>query len=244
MKIHRLTLLRNTRRPLNEGLNQAFRAAARPIEGGAVVSVICKPLPPPKIVAECFAALLLRAWQINVPEPCLVTDEHELFFGSLEVAYPNLKQRLGLTQDLPAPAVAAIVAMAAALVSSWESTPIVIAADEAIANRDRHIGQILWDGGQPAWIDHEHAFGLSDLPDENKLAGLLAYCGLHETARAGAVARAFTLQDNGLLAQVETVCNAEAYGFADFVADRLPALASKVLSRFPAPNDLLTGLSP
>ncbi|MFC3626721.1 hypothetical protein ACFOKJ_11370 [Vogesella amnigena] len=241
MQIERTTLIPGTEQSLGEGNSKPFRAQVR-LSTGGIITVICKRLEQHKIAAECFAALVLRGWGISTPAPCLVLAGNEVLYGSQDAAYPNLKQRLGWSDHLPDQYKEKLIVAAATLLASWSQTGVVVAADEAIHNVDRHIGQVLWDGGEPVWVDHDQSLGVADLPDRNKLALLLSACGLHNQVQTSAVSHALTLSDNGLLEAAESAAEAGTYQFAEFVANRLPALASRVVARFPQPNDLFAGL--
>lgn len=241
MQIERVTLIPGTEQSLGEGNSKPFRAQVR-LSTGGIATVICKRLEQHKIAAECFAALILREWGIATPVPCLVLTGDEVLYGSQDVTYPNLKQRLGWSDDLPSIYKEKLVVAAAALLASWPQTGAVIAADEAIHNVDRHIGQVLWDGGDPVWVDHDQSLGVADLPDANKLAALLGLCGLHSQVQASAVSHALTFSNNEILDAAESAAEASAYQFSQFVANRLPLLASRVVARFPQPNDLFAGL--
>ncbi|WP_375592204.1 hypothetical protein [Chitiniphilus eburneus] len=239
MTLARATLVPNTSQPVGEGLSGAVRALVR-LDDGQPVIAICKRLPRKVVFAECFAALLLRGWGISVPQPVLVADGQELLFGSLDVGYPNLRQKLGLAVELPPAQQQVLLGIAAALIASWPQTPTVIAADEAIQNIDRHVAQILWDGSDtPWWVDHDRCLGLVTEPDSNKLAALLTKFQLHSDVQRKAMAQALSLADNAAQEAAE-YCDQEADEFLSFVKRRLPQTANLVLRRFPQPNDLLS----
>lgn len=240
MKIYKVSLLNGTKQIIGDGNSQPFRALVRNKLDGEIFSVICKKIPQQKIAAECFAALILREWGISTPEPCIVDDEGEFFYGSRDATYPNLKQRMNWDDKLSDPVKEQLIRIAAKIIATWSETGTVIAADEAIANFDRHIGQILWDGGDPVWVDHDQSLGVADdfMPNANKLASLLVACDVHLEILPRAIAQSFTFS-NACLNVAESELDSLEYGFADFVADRLPALATKVLARFPQPKDLL-----
>lgn len=245
MHIECTTLLTGTEQSIGEGRNHPFRAQVRSLAGNGIFSAICKRLSPQKIAAECFAALILHGWGISTAAPCLVISDNGLFYGSRESSYPNLKQQLSWDNALPDEVKRKLIACAALLIASWAQTSTVIAADEAIANLDRHIGQILWDGGEPVWIDHDQSLGLADahLPDRNLLAGLLVKCELHGPIQNQAISQSRRISGHdcqpaqrALDRAISGIPIAFSYpDFADFVSLRLPALAARVLARFPNP---------
>lgn len=160
------------------------------------------------------------------------------------MGYPNLKQRIGWFDDLPDAVARVLLAEGARIVAMLPETPRAVAADEAIDNRDRNLGNILWDGANVAWIDHERTLGLVPMEDANKLAQLVAH-GADDVARIqrAAVAVALTLS-----AQVIDAAKAECAGidvaaFARLVSERLGPLAARVCNRFPRPDDLLNRLT-
>jgi hypothetical protein len=188
--------------------------------------------------------MLLRRWGLNVPEPAIVGDPPTAF-ACIDVSYPNLLQRMGWSINLP-PEVRSVLEHAAArLVTSFSQTPLALAADEAIKNLDRNLGNILWNGNEVAWIDHERALGVSNepMPDTNKLANLALMSGEHERISAAAVTASFTLSASAV-DDAERICAAytDTTGFSELVSDRLKRLANAVLDRFPRPNDLLEGI--
>lgn len=163
-------------------------------------------------------------------------------FACIDVSYPNLLQRVGWSQNLPPQVKKVLEVSAARLVASFEQTPLALAADEAIQNLDRNLGNILWDGNAVAWIDHERALGASPQPmlDLNKLALLAVASGEHDRIAAAAVTATFALSA-GAVDEAHRVCAAhvDTSGFSAVVGERLKRLANAVLDRFPKPSDLL-----
>lgn len=163
-------------------------------------------------------------------------------FASADRGYPNLKQRCAI-DALPAGAVRQAAEYAAKrLVSGFATTPLAIAADEAIDNRDRNMGNILWDGNEVAWIDHALSLGQRpDYPDVNKLCMMVIQCNQHERVAPAAVGRALAL-DRTLATPAGAALPLALSGgsLAAYVAPRMAMLASRVLARFPQPADLLS----
>lgn len=243
MELSIVELVVGSESAVGTGLTGAQRGLIR-LPDGTVRAAIVKRMEPRAIAAECFCSLLLRRWGLNVPEPAIVGDP-PVAFASLDVSYPNLLQRVGWSASLP-PQVRAVLEQAAArLVASFAQTPLALAADEAIKNLDRNLGNILWNGNEVAWIDHERALGASREPmaDINKLAGLALMAGEHDRIAAAAVTASFTLSA-AAVAEAERVCSAHAdtTGFSAVVSERLEHLANAVLARFPRPSDLLEGI--
>ena len=219
------------------GINSPIRAIVRLNDKDVVV--ILKELPKPLLAAECFAALLLREWGLNVPEPVLVLgDDDTTFFGSLEVQYPSLRQSMNIDQ-LPKDIADKIGPVLAKIVSQWKQTPLCIAADEAIGNKDRNLGNILWDGGDPWFVDHERSFDLLELEDLNMMVKLVLFGNESETIQKSAIACAFALLPTVIdQAQAATV-NLDTEMYNEYIKKRIPQLASMIIKRFPQPDDLL-----
>lgn len=235
------TLIRGTEIPIGDGVNQPFRALVK-IGMESPFSAIVKRIPKSGVVAECYAAILLQGWRVPVPAPILVIDGDDLLYGSTE-EYPSLKQRLSIRDDLPAETKHALISIAADIVSTFAETPHAIVADEAIANWDRNLGNILWDGGQPSFIDHEQAFGLGRLGNVNKLATLVCMAGNKNGISSSAVTAALTLPPASKIEFPEGL-DLDASAFSAYVSVRIPHLAASVLKRFPSPVDLLSQIPP
>ncbi len=240
MELSVVEIIPGSETPVGTGLSGAHRALVRYPDGSLKAAVV-KRMSEKAIAAECFCSLLLKRWGLNVPEPAIVGSPPEAF-ACIDVGYPNLLQRMGWSESL-SPQTREILAQAAArLVASFEQTPLALAADEAILNLDRNLGNILWDGNTVAWIDHERALGASAQPmqDLNKLALLAVASGEHDRIAAAAVTATFTLS-GGAVDEAHRVCAAhvDTSGFSEVIAERLKRLASAVLDRFPKPSDLL-----
>lgn len=227
------TLIPGSETPAGDGVTEPNKALI--LVQGKTYAAIVKPIPPEAIAAECFAALLLRGWALPVPEPIYI-DGNPPMFASMEIEYPSLKQKLHWRNDWPDDTRNRMVRVAAEIIGSFKQTPVLIAADEAIGNGDRNIGNILWDGAEPTFIDHERAFGLKPM-EENKVATLAAICSSSATLHKSAVAAALTLSDE-MVKQLTLPHPIDYSRLADFVCARIPTLANRVLSRFPQPNDL------
>lgn len=238
MQLRQATLIKGTIKPVGFGVTAPERALVR-LDGNSVAAIL-KRLDTGAIAAECFAALVLIEWGIPVPEPILVQDDEQILFGSLEMAYPNLRQRMGLLTSLPPQQLQALQIAACKVVTSFPQTPAALAADEAIANFDRNFENILWDGTDPSFIDHEKAFGVHS-PDANKLAQMSILAGEHIRVQQSSIAYAFTLAKDTLQKAAHTLITKgiDATDFRVYVETRLPKIGNKIIDRFPKPQDLL-----
>lgn len=198
---------------------------------------------PGQITAEAFSALLLRAWALPVPEPFLVDERGAMSFASADTGYPNLKQRIGLPAISAGPAHDAAVRIAIELACCLPTAPLAAAIDEVIDNRDRNLGNILWDGSDESWIDHAFALGQgAHMDDLNKLCGMVLATQHEERFSRGAIAHGLLL-DRLVASVVETTVSGTPLGsaaLAPFVAARLVALGGRLGARFPRPADLLS----
>lgn len=238
--IETATLIPGTEVPIGDGYTNAMRCALATRTGR--VAAIIKRLPRQSVFAEAFSAVLLRAWGLNVPTPYLVNEGSALSFASADAAYPSLKQRMGLV-GLPRehPAYPPMLEAASKIAASFEQTPLAMLADEAIDNRDRNVGNILWDGNDVAWIDHELALGLAhELADHNKLALMVLAHGDANACQKSAIAL-WMAMNREAPQHACNECGPDTADMAELVAQRLNTLGRRIIARFPAPKDLLSG---
>lgn len=243
MSIGWATIMPGTEMPVGAGITGAVRCIlASP--GRSNFAAIIKRDPIHQVIAEAFCALLLRGWGVPVPDPYLVADGSNVAFGSADATYPNLSQRLGIAGFENGSAEhQAAVKLAARLACQLPSAPLVAAADEAIDNRDRNLGNILWDGTSEAWIDHAFALGNgAQLDDVNKLCQMAIFSELAEDMRSSSTAQSLLMDRS-----TQKTVRDELSTFVDtsvqarFVSDRLNQLGMRLLARFPVPQDLLSG---
>jgi len=236
MVIPVVEIVEGTETPVGVGVNAAVRAIVR-YPDATIRAGIVKAMAPASVAAEVFCALVLRGWGLSVPDAAIVASPFA--FVSIDVGYPNLKQRIGFVSGLPPAVQLALESWGAKLVSEFAETPLALAADEAIENRDRNFGNILWDGSNVAWIDHERALGVVTQPDQNKLAQMTVVAGNHDQVQRAAVALALTLVPQ-VVATASAECGhlPETAQFVANVSARLSHLANLVLARFPQPPGL------
>lgn len=223
---------------IGEGITEPCRAVVR-IDGADIV-VILKELSLAAVAAECFAALLLREWGLNVPEPVLVDMNGVLAFGSAELIYPSLHQKFQF-ELIPEELKQHVLAHMANIIRQWKQTPLAITIDEVIGNKDRNIGNILWDGGEPYFIDHERCFDLVPLADMNKLAELSKLGNVDVNSIFQAAVTAAQTLTLGVMQEAEAAtAHLDTNGYSDYIKSRMPHLVMLVLNRFPQPQDLLS----
>ena len=233
-------LIHGTETPVGEGNNSPARCVVELTDGSFGVAIL-KRIPLQSVVIEVFCALVLRRWGLHVPQPLIVQEENgAISFASLDGGFPNLKQHLDFDDELPADVRHELRLRAAELVSKFNQTPLAIAADEAIQNRDRHLANILWDGAEVSWIDHEGALGNCDEEDQNRLVSLVCLLGSYEKVRVGAISAAENLQQAPKI-EKPSILTAELPGGIDLLevlSTGLTALSQRVILRFPQPHDL------
>lgn len=230
--------------PVGDGITGALRCVLI-LPDGSKRAAVLKRGSNGQMVAEAFCALLLREWGLPVPEPFLVDEPAGIAFASADTAYPNLKQHLGLDALPAGPAREAAICIACELACSLPSAPLAAACDEAIDNRDRNLGNILWDGQDEAWIDHALALGEGiDRPDYNKLCGMAIGTSQTDRISRGAVTQALLLDRAApvIMDGIVAASPLRATGSAVFVASRVSTLGRRLLARFPEPHDLLAGV--
>lgn len=158
----------------DKNVNLTWKAHVRTHEDTVVAYV--KDISPRSLYIECVCAVIGRAIGLPIPKPIIVEARHEalpsipegyarLFFGSLDTGYPSFR-RYAQSEE------------AYNKLKSFSKTLDIAVFDEWIANWDRNIGNILYDGGEDFYfIDHENAIGDS--------------IGDHEPARGNEFARVF-----------------------------------------------------
>ena len=244
MRLLTAELVAGSETPAGDGISGALRCVIR-LPDGTQKAAVLKRGPMEDIAAEVFSALLLRAWLLPVPDAFLVVDGTALSFGSADTGYPNLKQVLSLNALPEGPARDAAIAVAMMVATSLPTAPLAAACDEAIENRDRNLGNVLWDGQAEAWIDHALALGRGHgQPDQNLLCRMVAGKPDQERFVRSAVAQALLL-DRAFPDDAEGVMAGTpvgTHGHAFFVSSRLASLGNRLVARFPAAADLLSKL--
>jgi hypothetical protein len=231
-------LIPGTESPAGDGITGAMRCVIEDNQGKKQAAIL-KTGSLKEIAAEAAASLLLSGWGLPVPQPFLVLRGNDLCFASADAGYPNLKKRLNWDHALPE-AKAALEAVAFALVCKFPSMPLATACDEAIDNRDRNLGNILWDGQDEVWIDHAYSFGVGSRPDMNKLCVMAVAAGAADEVQLGALAASMTL-DRKLPDKVDEQLHGTAVDMPELlttVSNKLSAIGASLLARFPQPADL------
>lgn len=243
MEIQVAKIISGTETPAGDGVTGALRCVIT-LQDGSKRSAVVKRGPPGQIMAEAFSAILLSKWGLPVPLPFLIDEGTTMAFASADIGYPNLKQSLAL-DSLPAgPARDAAVRITATLACGLPTTPLAAACDEAIDNRDRNLGNILWDGSDEAWIDHAFALGQGlHMQDANKICDMAVLVGDEDRVQRSAIAQGLLLDraapNSTEVALVSTTIPAS--NVAAIIGTRLNSLGNRLVSRFPRPIDLLTG---
>ncbi|MEW6560867.1 MAG: hypothetical protein AB1412_11820 [Pseudomonadota bacterium] len=238
MRLRTGTLIPGTETPVGTGRNSPVRATIR--VDSALHLAIVKRLPREGVLAECFCAMLFRGWGLPTPEPIIIHEHGSLIFGSLDNGYPNLAQRLGFSEELPIEHKKQLELAGSHIVCSWDDAPKATAVDEAIANADRNLGNVLWDGTDHAYIDHDRTLGLI-AQQYNLLAEMAQIVGKAREIEQGAVAAALSL-DTTLPSRFDVPDGVDFSQFVHYTQQRLSGLGVRLLNRFPKPDDLLTDL--
>lgn len=242
MQLEIATVIPGSESPAGDGVTGAMRCVIV-LPDGTRRAAVLKRGPVGEVAAEAFAALVLSAWGLPVPEPFLIEESTGPAFASSDVGYPNLKKRIGLDSLPSGPARDAALAIAVELAVRLPTTPLAVVADEAIDNRDRNLGNILWDGQAEAWIDHAQSLGEhpTGTLDQNKLCGMAQIANDHDRVSRAAVGQALAIGSAPLTSASDAMpTSLQGKDYAAYVATRLTNLAARVLDRFPKPADLLT----
>lgn len=121
-----------------------------------IVVAFIKQLPPQKLYIECVCAVLGRYLGLPIPKPLVVKLTNDSFsdipegsyalaFGSEDASYPSFRRHAQSEEAM-------------LKLAEFAKTLDVGLFDEWIANWDRNIGNILYDGGNEfSFIDHENA---------------------------------------------------------------------------------------
>lgn len=235
------TLVEGSETPAGDGITGALRCVIE-IEDGEQVAAVLKRDTPDVVFAEALCGVLLAKWGLRVPAPYLVSEPGRISFASADVGYPNLKKALGLdSQTLSTEEANELTKLAFDVVMSFPTTSLAIALDEAIDNRDRNLGNILWDGSEEAWIDHAFALGNgAAMSDRNILCEIATFNGLAEQTSQAAIAR-WTSLDRDLVADAAGEIGPlhDCAAWQALILQRLDGLGMRILARFPQPHDLL-----
>lgn len=135
----------------DSNINPTWKGHVRTNEGTTVV--FAKLIDAREICIEAFCAILGRKIGIPIPKPFLILadsnslpsipdGQHAIMFGSEDAAFPSFRRYADCEQ-------------AYARLQNFKATLDVGAFDEWIANHDRNLGNILYDGGNDfLFIDH------------------------------------------------------------------------------------------
>lgn len=109
-------------------------------------------------LVEVVSALLGRELKLSIPEPvaAISQDGSALLFASVDVKHPDLARSLSVSNNQieNTPANRAILKQ----LSEWKGIDKAIGFDEWIANADRNMGNVLFDGKDGYYlIDHNLA---------------------------------------------------------------------------------------
>lgn len=234
MRLRTGTLIHGTEIEAAGGINNGSIQLIR--VDGDVFRAIVKRLPLGGIAAECLCAMLMRGWDLPVPEPILVCDGSDLLFASLKTDYPDLKRALMIDGIYPEAIKEMLIDVASKIIYSWPDAPTILAVDELIANSDRNLGNFLWSGGdEHAYIDHERA--LEDAsPKNNHMVSYAERAGrINESMMMAMMAAksGFSIpKPSDLVADINFSTQ------IDFIRGRVESLSAMILRRFNPKNDL------
>lgn len=146
--------------PVQHGKHDVWHGVVR-VASGKTVRAFVKRCPPREIVVETIATILGRSIGLPLPIPILVKvipgripsvhlEADEIFFGSQSQDIPDLVQWLNKDADEDA---------LMRRLMSWPQAASSGCFDEWIANTDRNLQNLLYDGGKNfTLIDHGKSF--------------------------------------------------------------------------------------
>lgn len=239
--IQMATVIPGTEQPISYGVTGAMRCIIK--TGQEQRAAILKRGSIEEVTAELLASVLLSGWGLPVTDPFLVNENGVLAFASSDAGYPNLKQALNGIQD---PALKPHAdKLALQIACNLANFPLAAVCDEAIMNRDRNTGNILWDGENDVWIDHAYSFGVGDhLDDINKLCFMAILANRSDEMR-NKIAGQSLLINRTISNEIETIFNDFSMDVTEklnLVTGKLNNITQALISRFPKPDDLLSAL--
>lgn len=150
----------------DNGLFGAKRVKLLFEENNYEVSAYAKKLSDLDFLVEILTALMGIEIGLPIPEPVIAISENgrEAWFASIDVKHPDLSKRLLIENNeiTNTPKNKSILSKLA----NWMLITDAISFDEWIANGDRNIGNVLYDGQDQFYlIDHNMAMRLPFSPD-------------------------------------------------------------------------------
>ncbi|UAN57421.1 HipA family kinase [Serratia sp. JSRIV004] len=236
------TLLPGAKKFHESNINQTWKGHVK--TNTDTVVVFAKLIPPREICIEAYCALLGQALGIPIPKPFLILADsssldvlspghHALMFGSEDAAYPSFRRYAQCKEAMEK-------------LEAFKSSLDVGVFDEWIANHDRNLGNMLYDGGEDFFfIDHGLAIPNDLLPtmpasDNNILRVLYSLKTEIEKFRVLRAAsqnitpvchslNLLSIMDSTLAEKY--IPSAEINGILSFLSRRLPVLESLIRSR-------------
>ncbi|MFD2631591.1 HipA family kinase [Idiomarina piscisalsi] len=138
----------------DENINPTWKAHVKTHD--SVIVAYVKRLSLRALYVECLCATIGRVLELPIPKPVIVKvtstnisdmpdGKFELAFGSEDAGYPSFRRFVTNKEALDK-------------LASLDETIDIGVFDEWIANWDRNVGNILYDGGNKfSFIDHENA---------------------------------------------------------------------------------------
>jgi len=159
------------------GINPTYHGAAWWEDGNKSPRrgrVYFKAIPPEEIFVECLCALLGQSFGLPVQQPVLLCPEPDCcppghdpnvpLFGTLDDGHVSFLQFIDKAETMDRSSMNAILEER---LQRWKHLPRAALFDEQIANNDRHMGNLLFGGGNDfRLIDHGLAFRGIAKPNE------------------------------------------------------------------------------
>ncbi len=170
--VEKATALHGARPLNNRNINATFLGPVRRLDG-SISQAVLKDLPVKEIAKEVMAAILGRALGIEIPKPLLVAIDEKILTATKADRINGSAYFLYFGSELVGPPTLAQLCIGAAptrvirdLIENWLSAGHCYAFDTWIANIDRHMNNLMFDGDSEVWlIDHGLSFAGGGWPD-------------------------------------------------------------------------------
>jgi len=152
-----------------------------------IIKGYAKQLSDTEIMVEIISALMGRELNLPIPEPVLgIYGTDSLWFISIDVKVPDLSHRMTIDVNQQMANDQTNLKILEKL-CQWSDICLAIGFDEWIANDDRNLGNILYDGNDQFYlIDHNRAMRLPFFPEapiNNQLLNIKLHCTQDEVGK-------------------------------------------------------------
>lgn len=151
----------------DENVNPVYKGYIQTEFSDEPLSCFFKIVSPRELLVESICSLMARDLNLPTPEPYLVVMRENVCpiegnpnipaFGTVDAKSPSFRQYINTSRLKDSEIIERLI--------EWRDFASTAAFDEFIANGDRHIGNILYDGKKFSFIDHGNAMREYQRPD-------------------------------------------------------------------------------